>query len=64
MDPGAKCGVTVREDLGLVESKREKRNLYQRLSEVSHPGVGRGCSRTARRRQDSFLWCRFLEPQY
>ena len=43
MSPGAKKGVTVREELGLmVQKKKGRKGICKQLSEVSHSGAGRG----------------------
>lgn len=43
MGPGAKKGVRAREELGLmVQKKKGRKGICKQLSEVSHPGAGRG----------------------
>lgn len=59
MSPGAKKGVTVREELGLMVQKKEgRKGICKQLSEVSHPRVGRGCSGDI----GQLLCCRFQPP--
>lgn len=44
MGPGAKKGVTVMEELGLMMQKKGRNGICKQLSEVSCSGMGRGRS--------------------